>query len=224
VQNVLAQEKQQPTVAVAEEITGGNSNFVPQYMPGIITMYVIFALSLMASTIVEERRRGTLERLLTTRLNVGQLFFGKYLSAIARALIQTVVLMLLGWAVFQIFTPLSFLACLVVSVIYGAAVAAIGMIVASIARTENAANQIAIIVTIFIVMMGGTFFQVAEGSVMDTLGKFSINTYANKAYTAIISQGGSLGDTWSYLAVLAVVAVVGLLISRLIFRAVPGGK
>ena len=59
---------------------------------------------------------------------------------------------------------------------------------------------------------------------LDIVGKFSINTYANKAYTAIISQGGSLGDTWSQLAILAGVAVVGLLISRLIFRAVPGGK
>jgi ABC-2 type transport system permease protein len=224
VQNVLEQERQQPTVAVVEEITGGSSNFVPQYLPGIITMYVLFSLSLMATTIVEERRRGTLERLLTTRLSASQLFFGKYLAAISRGFIQTVVLMILGWAVFQIFTPLSFLACLVVSVIYGAAAAGLGMIIASISRTETAANLIAVVFTMFTVMTGSTFFQVSEGSVMDTVSKFSVNTYANKAYTAIISQGGSLGDTWSQLAVLAVVAVVGLLISRLIFRAVPGGK
>ncbi len=224
VQNVLAQEKQQPTVAVAEEITGGNSNFLPRFLPGIVTMYVLFALSLMATTIVEERRRGTLERLLTTRLSTTELFFGKYLAAIARGLIQTVILMLLAWAVFQIFTPLSFLACLVVSIIFGAAASSLGMIIASISRTETAANLIAITVTMFMVMVGGTFFESAEGSVLAGIGKISINTYANQAYTAIISQGGSLGQTWSQLAILAGVAVVGLLISRLIFRAVPGGK
>jgi ABC-type multidrug transport system permease subunit len=98
------------------------------------------------------------------------------------------------------------------------------MIIASIARTESAANWIAIVMTMFMVMVGGTFFAVEEGSVLATIGKFSINTYANKAYTTLISQGGSLGDTWSQLAVLAVIAVVGLVISRLIFRAVPGGK
>ena len=161
VQTILEQEKQQPTVAVAEEIIGGSSNFVPQFLPGIVTMYVLFALSLMATTIVEERRRGTLERLLTTRLNASQLFFGKYLAAISQGFIQTVVLMILGWAVFQIFTPLSFLACLVVSIIYGAAAAGLGMIIASISRTETAASLIAVIVTMFMVMMGSTFFKVS---------------------------------------------------------------
>jgi len=224
VQNLLEEEHRQPTVGVAEEITGGSSQFINQYLPGIITMYVLFSLSLSAMTIVEERRRGTLERLLTTRLNAGELFFGKFLATIARGFIQTLILLALSYAIFQIFTPLSFLACLVVSLIFTAAAAAIGMIIASISRTESAANWIGIVVTMFMVMMGNTFFQAAEDSVMATIGKVSLNTYANKAYTAIISQGGSLGDTWSQLAVMAGVAVAGLIISRLIFRAVPGSK
>jgi ABC-2 type transport system permease protein len=224
VQSVIAKENKEPTIGVAEEITGGSSQFINQYLPGIITMYVLFSLSLSAMAIVEERRRGTLERLLTTRLNVGELFFGKYLATIARGFIQTLILLVLSYAVFQMFTPLSFLACIVVSIIFIAAAAAIGMIIASISRTESAANWIAIVVTMFMVMVGGTFFQVSEGSVLATIGKFSLNTYANKAYSVIVSQGGSLGETWSQLAVLAVVAVVGLIISRLIFKAVPGSK
>lgn len=224
VQSAVDKENIEPTVGVAEEVTGGSSQFISQYLPGIITMYVLFSLSLSAMTIVEERRRGTLERLLTTRLNVGELFFGKYLAAIARGLIQTLILLVLSYAVFQMFTPISFLACLVVSIVFTAAAAAIGMIIASISRTEAAANWIAIVVTMFMVMVGGTFFQTSEGSVLSTIGKFSLNTYANKAYNIIVSQGGSLGETWSQLVVLAVVAVVGLVISRLIFKAVPGSK
>jgi ABC-2 type transport system permease protein len=224
VQDVLSGQSQQPTVSVTQEMTGGSSEFINQYLPGIVTMYVLFSLSLSAMTIVEERRRGTLERLLTTRLTIGELFFGKFIATIARGFIQTLILLLLSYAVFQMFTPLSFLACLVVSLIFTAAAAAIGMIIASISRTESAANWIAIVVTMFMVMVGGTFFQATEGSVLATIGTFSLNTYANKAYTVIVSQGGSLGDTWSQLAVMAGVAVVGLIISRLIFRAVPGSK
>ncbi len=224
VQSVLDKEHQQPTVGVKEEITGGSSEFIIQYLPGIVTMYVLFSLSLSAMTIVEERRRGTLERLLTTRLTIGELFFGKFIATIARGFIQTLILLLLSYAVFQMFTPLSFLACLVVSLVFTAAAAGIGMIIASISRTESAANWIAIVVTMFMVMVGGTFFAVSEGSVLATIGKFSLNTYANKAYSVIVSQGGSLGDTWLQLAVMAGVAVVGLIISRLIFRAVAGSK
>jgi ABC-2 type transport system permease protein len=224
VQDVLNQENLQPTVSAKEEISGGSSQFINQYLPGIITMYVLFSLSLSAMTIVEERRRGTLERLLTTRLTIGELFFGKFISTIARGFIQTLILLLLSYAVFQMFTPLSFLAALVVSLIFTAAAAAIGMIIASISRTESAANWIAIVVTMFMVMTGNTFFQSAPGSVMDKIGVASLNSYANKAYSTIVSQGGSLGDVWSQLAVMAGVAVVGLIISRLIFRAVPGSK
>ncbi|MHB8105468.1 MAG: ABC transporter permease, partial [Dehalococcoidales bacterium] len=224
VQSALDKERKQPTIGVTEEVTGGSSQFINLYLPGIITMYVLFSLSLSSMAIVEERRRGTLERLLTTRLNAGELFFGKFLAAIARGFIQTLILLGLSYAVFQIFTPLSFLACLVVSLVFTAGAAAIGMIIASISRTESAANWIAIVLTMFMVMVGGTFFQATEGSVLAKIGTVSLNTYANKAYTTIIAQGGSLGDTWSQLAVMASVAVVGLIISRLIFQAVPGSK
>ncbi len=222
--DALTEERQQPTYGLNEEITGGSSEFVNQYLPGIITMYVLFSLSLSAMTIVEERRRGTLERLLTTRLNAGELFFGKFLATVARGFIQTLILLILSYAAFQLFTPLSFLASLVISLIFSMAAAAIGMVIASISRTESAANWIAIVFTMFMVMMGGTFFQVAQGSVLETIGKISINTYANEAYRAVITQSGSLGDTLPQLAIMLGVAIAGLIVSRLIFRAVPGGK
>lgn len=224
VQNLLAAERQQPSLGIEEEVIGGSPDFINQYLPGIVTMYVLFSLSMMARTIVEERRRGTLERLLTTRLNVGELFFGKFLSTVARGFIQTFILLALSYAVFQMFTPVSFLASLVISIIFASAAAALGMIIASVSRTEEAANWIAVVVTMFMVMMGGTFFEVAEGSVMQSIGTVSINTYANEAYKTVISQGGSLGETWPQLVVLVGVAVVGLIISRMIFRAVPGSK
>lgn len=224
VKQYLDKEHQQPAVGVTEVVTGGSPDFINQYLPGIITMYVLFSLSLSSRSIVEERRRGTLERLLTTRLNARELFFGKFLSTVARGFVQTLILLVLSYAVFQMFTPLSFLSSLLVSLIFAAAAAGLGMIIASISRTEEAANWIAVVVTMFMVMMGGTFFQISKGSVLATIGRFSLNTYANRAYNLIISKGGSLGDAWQPLLVMAGVAIAGLIISRLIFKPVPGSK
>jgi ABC-2 type transport system permease protein len=165
-----------------------------------------------------------LERLLTTRLNAGELFIGKFLSAVARGFVQTFILLVLSYAVFRLFTPLSFLASLVISLVFAAAAAALGMIIASIARSEDGATWIGVVFTMFMVMLGGTFFPVSEGSTLATIGKVSLNTYANDAFRTIIAEGGSLGDTLQPMAVLAGVAIVGLVISRLIFRAIPGGK
>jgi ABC-2 type transport system permease protein len=224
VTQLLAEERQKPTVGVTEEVVGGSADVVNQYLPGIVTMYVLFALILGTQVIVEERRKGTLERLLTTRLSVGELFFGKYMAAIARGFVQTLILFALSYAVFQMFTPFSFLASLFIVLVFTAAASALGLIIASIARTAEGANWIGVVFTMFMVMLGGTFFQVDKGTILYTLGRASINTYANEALKKVIAEGGSLGDTVIPLAVFVGVAVVGLIISRLLFKAVPGSK
>jgi len=224
VEDLLAEERAAPVVGVAEEVVGGSVDFIGTYLPGIITMYVLFALAMSAQTIVEERRRGTLERLLTTRLSAGELFFGKFLATTARGFLQTLILLALAYAVFQLFTPLSFLQALVITLIFAAAAAAIGMIIAALARTQAAANWTGVVFTMFSVMLGGTFFEVAQGSVLASVGKLSINTYANEALRSVVIGGGSLGDNVTPLLVLAGVVIVGLAISRVFFRAVPGGK
>jgi ABC-2 type transport system permease protein len=224
VQGELKHERLLPAVGVTEEVIGGSPDFVNQYIPGIVTMYVLFSLTLSARAIVEERKRGTLERLLTTRLSPGELFFGKFLASIGRGFVQTVILLALAYAVFQIFTPLSFLASIFVVLVFAAAASALGMVIASVARTEDAAVWIGVVFTMFMTMLGGTFFAVEKGTVLDTIGKFSLNTYANEALRTVINSGGSLSGAGQALIVMAGFIVVGLVVSRLIFRAVPGGK
>jgi ABC-2 type transport system permease protein len=216
----LDAERQQPALGVTEEVVGGSADLVNQYLPGIVTMYVLFALMLTARVIVEERRKGTLERLLTTRLSAGELFFGKYLASIGRGFVQTLILLALGYAVFQMFTPVTFFESLFIVLVFTAAVSALGLIIASIARTEEAANWIGVVFTMFMVMLGGTFFQLTPGTFLYNLGRISINTYVNDALKKVIAEGGTLGDTVVPLVIFVGVAVVGLIISRLIFKVV----
>jgi ABC-2 type transport system permease protein len=216
----LDAERQQPALGVTEQVVGGSAELVNQYLPGIVTMYVLFALMLTARVIVEERRKGTLERLLTTRLSVGELFFGKYLSSIGRGFVQTLILLALGYAVFQMFTPVTFFESVFIILVFTAAASALGLIIASVARTEEAARWISVVFTMFMVMLGGTFFQLEPGTFLYKLGRISINTYVNEALTTVIAKGGTLGDTIVPLAIFVGVAVVGLMISRRLFKAV----
>jgi len=224
VEQYLDQERQSPTVAVHEETIGSNPDPVNLFLPGVVTMFVLFAITISARAIVEERRKGTLERLLTTRLSVGELFFGKFLSNISRGFVQTLILLALAYIVFQIFTPLTFIECLVIALIFAAAASALGMVIAAVARSEDSATWIAVFFTMVMVMLGGTFFEIGKGSVLYTISQFSINTYANDAFKTLIAEGGSLGDLGLELGVLAGVAVVGLILSRILFKVMPGGK
>jgi len=224
VQKYLDREREHPIVGVREETVGSSPDPVNQFLPGIVTMFVLFAITLSARAIVEERKKGTLERLLTTRLSVGQLFIGKFLASVSRGFVQTLILLILAYMVFQLFTPLSFVECLVIALIFAAAASALGLVIASVVRTEDQATWVAVFFTMAMVMVSGTFFPITEGTVMYTVSKISINTYAIDAFKTIIAQGGSLADLGLELGVLAGVAVVGLGISRILFRVMPGGK
>ena len=74
------------------------------------------------------------------------------------------------------------------------------------------------------VMLSGTFVAISPGTILGTLSRFSINTYANDAFRTLITQGGSLADVKTDIFVMMGVAVVGLLISRFLFRATQAGK
>jgi ABC-type multidrug transport system permease subunit len=224
VQQFLDREREYPIVGIGEETVGSSPDPLNQFLPGIVTMFVLFAITLTARTIVEERKNGTLERLLTTRLSVGQLFVGKFFAGISRGFVQTFILLALAYIVFRLFTPLSFAESLVIALIFAAAASAFGLVVASIARSEDAATWIAVCFTMVMVMLGGTFFTISEGSVLYAFSKASINTYANDAFNTIIAQRGSLADVRLQLAVLAGVTVAGLSLSRMLFKFAPGGR
>ena len=224
VQGLLERERELPVVVVSETLVGSETSLMHQSLPGIIAMFVLFALTMGSRTLVEERRKGTLERLLTTRLSVGQLFMGKFLAGVARGFVQTFILLALAYMVFRLFTPLSFLMVLLVALVFAAAASTLGLFIASIARTEDQAAWIGVVFTMSTVMLGGTFFEIPADSVLHTVGQASINTYAISAFKAMTIPGVSLGDVTFELTVLAAVAVAGLILSRVLFRAVPGGR
>ncbi len=216
----------EPVVGITEETVGATaeSDFETQFLPGIITMYVLFAVAMSARVIVEERRKGTLERLLSTRLSVGQLFFGKFLANMSRGFVQTLILLILAYAVFQVFTPLTFIQSLVIALVFTGAASAIGLVIASIARSEEGAAWIAVVVSVVSFMFGGTFFAIAEDSAFYFISRISINTYANDSFNTILAGGGSFGDTGYNLLILVGVMVVGLVLSRRLFRIMSGSK
>lgn len=223
VQKFIEREESNPVVTLKESLLGAKPDPVNQFLPGIMTMFVLFSINLTAQGLVEERRKGTLERLLTTRLTVGQLFLGKFLAYVLRGFIQTLILLLLAYAVFGLFTPVSFLATIVLALIFASAASTLGLIIGSIARTDNQAVWISVFFTMLMVMLSGTFFPVSEGTTLYTLSHFSLNTYANDAFRTVINQGTLAGAGTDILVMLGV-AAVGLVLSRLIFRAGQGGK
>ncbi len=203
---------------------GSNSGLFSRLLPGLIVMFIMFSVTLAAQALVEDRRNGTLERLMTTRLGVNQLFIGKLLSGVTRALLQTVVMLSLAFIVFRPGGPLAYVELLAFAMLAATAFTGVSLVIGAVARTRNQATWAAVFFTLLMVVFSGTFFEITEGSLMHTISRATINAYAIDAMQNIIAQGEHLAQQWLEIAVMVGVAVVGLTAARLLFRITPEGR
>ncbi len=215
-----------PPVAVRTEAIGGEEDAyrVNRVLPGILVMILMLAVTLSAQSLVEERRSGTLERLLTTQLTSNQLFLGKFLAGITRAMFQAVVLLSLAFIILRPAGLEAFVLTLVVALLLAAAVSAIGLVISALARTRDQASWAAVSLTMFMTVFGGTFFDLIPGSALELLSRFTLNRYAIDAIGGVVDGAESLTAQGMELAVMSGVVVVGLLAARLLFRSAGGGR
>ena len=124
----LALSRLDPAVSV--EVRGldeaEEANLLNRLMPGVTVMFLMFAVTMGAQTLVEERRIGTLERLMTTRLGINQLFAGKFLAGTLRATLQAVILLALGFSALRVGDASDFAQLIAFSILVAAAVSAVG--------------------------------------------------------------------------------------------------
>ena len=230
VEGQLALMRSSPPVAVEVRRFGegtsdeSSADLFSRLLPGLVVMFVMFSVTLAAQGMVEDRRTGTLERLMTTRLGVNQLFLGKLLSGVFRAMFQTVVMLSLAFIVFQPGGALAFGELLAFALLAAAAFTGVSLVIGAVARTRNQAAWAAVFFTLLMVVFSGTFFQITEGTLMHTISRATINAYAIDAMQNIIGRGEHLGQQWLEMAVMAGVAVVGLVVARMLFRVTPEGR
>ena len=222
---LFAEARLNPPVGVEVRRLGGSESVdtLSRLMVGTTVMFLMFAVTLGAQTMVEERRIGTMERLMTTQLGVNQLFLGKFLSGALRAMVQALILLALGFVVLRVGDLADFLQLAAFCALVSATVSAVGLVIGAAARTRDQAAWAAVFFTMSMTIFGGTFFQVADGP-MATVARFTINHYAIESMTGALASGEGLSGQGVGIAVMAGVTLVGLVAARLMFRASEGGR
>ncbi len=219
VQITMSNAQANPPVGVT--VTGTESDegdVLDRLMPGILVMFLMFAVTLGSQSLVEERRGGTLERLMTTRLGTNQLFIGKYLAGVFRASCQAAVLLTLAFAVLRFGGLSEILQLAAFSVLIASAVTAVGLVIGSAARTRDQAIWAAVFFTMFMTVFGGTFFDVGSDGPLFLLSKVTINHYGINAMSQMLADGSQLTEQLVGVGVMLGVTVIGLVIARIIFR------
>ncbi len=179
--------------ALAEVLTvqkdGSNMVNVNLMFVGFTMMFMMFGLSGAASTILDERRGGTWERLMITPANRSQIVAGYTLSYFLMGWIQLLVLMTAmnlmfdtSWGKISYIIPF---ASLVILCVVG-----FGLMIAGIVRTKQQASAISAVLIVSTCMLGGVYWPIEF--VPEFMQKIALavpQSWAMSGFKEIISGG-----------------------------------
>jgi ABC-2 type transport system permease protein len=121
-------------------------------VPGFMVMFAFFLVNIMASSFINERKLGTLQRLQTSRISPSQLLWGKTLPFLAVSVTQCILLFLSGKFMFGM--SWGTYPFMVFPVILTTSISAtgLGLLLATIVRTES---QVSSYSTFLVLVLAG---------------------------------------------------------------------
>ncbi|MGO8932579.1 MAG: ABC transporter permease [Terracidiphilus sp.] len=209
-------------VQVKERAVVGENKKSPMisfYAAAIGVMFLMFTASGSAGALLDEAESGTLERVLSTRVTMTKLLAGKLVFNTGLAFVQLVAMFLWGWAAFKLdfFEHLPGFAVMGLSTAF--AVAAFGMLLASLCHTRAQLGALSTLVILIMSSVGGSMFpRFLMPESMQKAGLLTINAWAIDGFTKVFWRDLPVTALWPQVAVLLGVGVVLFVVARRIAR------
>lgn len=127
---------------------------------GFTVTFVMFMLISGATTILEERQKKTLGRILTTPTTKSVFLGGKIFGLFLTGGIQASILILAGRLLFNVDWGKAPLQLIILMTVFIFSIASMGILIASLARTTAQAQSISPILIISMAMLGGCYWPV----------------------------------------------------------------
>ena len=209
-------------VAVSARAVVGENKHNPMvsfYAAGIGVMFLLFTASGAAGALLDEAESGTLDRVLSSRVTMTSLMFGKLTYNSLLAFFQLVVMFLWGWAVFKLdFWP-HIPGFIVMGICTAVAVAAFGMLLASVCKTRAQLGALSTLIILIMSSIGGSMFpRFLMPEAMQKAGLLTINAWAIDGFTKIFWRDEPVSHLWPQVLVLLGIAVVLFGIARRVAR------
>ena len=196
---------------------GGNP--YNQSSPGILVMFAIFGLITSAQILVQERKLGTLRRLLSTAMQPWEIIAGHMLAMFALVFAQSLLLLTFGQLALKVDYLRSPLAVLLVAVAMGLWVASLGLLIGVFAKSDEQVNLISMVCMFIFSALGGVWFPLeGAGQAFSMLGKLMPSAWAMDGFQNILIRGLGLASAWIPAGILLLYALAFFSLATLRFR------
>jgi len=191
------------------------------FVPGLIAIILMMISALLTSiTITREKETGTMEQLLTSPVTPQQIIVGKVLPYVALALLDGI--LILAFGVFHFGVPFtgSVILLFVFMTIYVIAALSIGVLISTLARTQQVAMMAAILVTVLpSVMLSGFIFEIKMmPGFLQYVSHIIPARYFLVIIRAIMLKGAGIASLWPQAAALVLMTLVLLGLSAKRFK------
>jgi ABC-2 type transport system permease protein len=175
-----------------------------QSSPGTLVQFAIFGLVTSAGVLVDERKNGTLQRLMTTSMPRAGIIAGHLLAMFTVVMMQALLLVLFG----QFFLNIDYFrqpaAVLLMLVALGLCVASLGLLIGVSARDESQVVLFSLIAMFLFSALGGAWFPMESvGEGFATVGHLTPAFYAMQGLQNILIRGQDISSVFFPAAMLA---------------------
>lgn len=202
-------------------VVGENKNnpMVSFYAAAIGVMFLLFTASGSAGSLLDEAESGTLDRVLSSRINMTSLLAGKLVFNTTLAFVQLTVMYLFAWAVFKVDFFSHIPGFIVMGICTAVAVAAFGMLLASVCRTRAQLGALSTLLILMMSAVGGSMFpRVLMSDALKRAGLWTINAWAIDGFTKVFWYDQPVSALWPQVTVLLAAAIALFAIARRLAR------
>jgi ABC-2 type transport system permease protein len=202
-------------------VVGENKNnpMVSFYAAAIGVMFLLFTASGAAGALLDEAESGTLDRVLSSHVTMTTLMLGKLTFNSLLAFSQLVLMFIWGWAVFKLDFWSHIPGFVVMGICTAFAVAAFGMLLASVCHTRAQLGALSTLVILIMSSIGGSMFpRFLMPEAMQKAGLLTINAWAIDGFTKVFWRDEPLSHLWPQVLVLVAIGVALFAVARRLAR------
>ena len=195
-------------------------SLVSFYAAGIGVMFLLFSsVAGAGGALLDEAEAGTLERLLSTNIGMTGVLIGKWIFLAFVGMAQLTVMFLWGRLVFGLPLFSHVPGFVVMTLATAAAAAALGLVLATLARTRAQLSGFSTILILTMSALGGSMFpRFLMSETMQKIGLLTFNAWALDGYLKVFWRQAAVWELWPQVLVLAGATTAFLGIARLLAR------
>jgi ABC-2 type transport system permease protein len=189
--------------------------YVQYYVPGFVGYGIMAAcFNILAITMVNRREMGLLKRLRLSPLPTWMLLTAVFVSTMIIAILQVVILLLVGRFGYNVHGPSSWGAFLLIIVVGMLSFTAMGVGMSTLIPNADAAGPVISLTFFLLVALSGLWFPISPGSGLATFANyFPVRHAITALVTSFNLPHGQSPWAWHDMLVMAVWGVVGALVA-----------